>query len=141
VGTPTSFDFQFSPKRRNQLVTHFSLLENLDQKMRIAYKDNPEVDGWCDDTLDVFMRLHKHIPSILPAFGKKLQIRYKGQPVLCSKCLNQGHIRRNCTSPANNWMGFVKYCVDSGAFSINMFGSWYEYLNDHQAVVNSQAQQ
>jgi len=105
------------------------------------YRENPEVEGWVEDTLDVLMRLHKHIPSVLPAYGKKLQIRYKGQPVLCSKCLMQGHIRRNCTSTANNWMGYVKYIIETGAFSIQMFGSWYEYYTDHQAVLNSQTQQ
>jgi len=107
----------------------------------LKFRDNPELPGVWEDSIDVFMKLQKHIPTVvLPAYGKKLNVRYKGQPIMCSKCMTQGHIRKECTSNANNWMGFVKMFVDSGAFHPTMFGTWYEYLQDHQAVFSSQQQ-
>jgi len=100
----------------------------------LQYRENPEVPEWVDDNIDLLMRLKKHIPSVLPAYGKKLNIRYKGQPILCSKCLIAGHVRKNCTSTANNWMGYVKMFVDSNLFHPSMFGTWYEYLQEQQST-------
>lgn len=104
----------------------------------LKFRDNPDLPGVWEDSVDVFMKLRKHIPSILPAFGKKLNIRYKGQPIMCSKCMIHGHIRKECTSSTNNWMGYVKMFVDSGTIHPSMFGNWYEYLQDHQSVLASQ---
>jgi len=63
----------------------------------------------------------------------------KGQPILCSKCLLQGHIRKSCTSTANNWLGYVKMFVDMGVFHPSMFGVWFEYLQEQQQA-QAQAQ-
>lgn len=105
----------------------------------LQYRANPDLPGCVDDNIDILMRLKKHIPSILPAYGKKLNIRYKGQPILCSKCLLQGHIRKSCTSTANNWLGYVKMFVDMGVFHPSMFGVWFEYLQEQQQA-QAQAQ-
>lgn len=96
----------------------------------LQYRENPEIPDVVEDNIDLLMRLNKHIQSVLPAFGKRLNVRYKGQPIICSKCMIQGHVRKDCTTTANNWMGYVKMFVDSGAFHPSMFGNWYEYLQE-----------
>jgi len=100
----------------------------------LQYRDCQDIEGWSEDNVDVLMRLTKHIPSVLPAYGKKLSIRYKGQPIMCSKCLTHGHIRKNCTNEFNNWMGYVKKFVETGTFHVSMFGSWYEHLKDQETA-------
>lgn len=117
--------FHLSDEQLRSWLTPFGTLVS-----SLQYRDCAEIPGLIEDNVDVLMRLSKHIPSILPAFGKKLNIRYKGQPVMCSKCLTQGHIRKTCTSNANNWMGYVKRFVDSGTFHPSMFGAWFEHLKD-----------
>jgi len=106
----------------------------------LQYRENPEISDVVEDNIDLLMRLKKHIPSVLPAYGKKLNIRYKGQPILCSKCLIAGHVRKTCTSTANNWMGYVKMFVDSGLFHHSMFGVWYEYLKEQESTQNPPTQ-
>lgn len=102
----------------------------------LKYKDNPVLPGVSEDSLEVLIRLRKHIPAILPAYGKRMYIRYKGQPVQCSKCLGTGHIRRLCNSTANNWVGYIRLFVASGVVEDQMLGHWKDYLNDHISVLS-----
>jgi len=102
----------------------------------LKYKSNPVLPGVSEDTLEVLIRLRKHVPSILPAYGKRLYVRYKGQPIQCSKCMGTGHIRRSCTSTSNNWVGYIRLFVNSGVVDNQMLGKWKEYLDDHIAVLN-----
>jgi len=79
----------------------------------LKYLDHPDYPGVFDDTLEVLWKLRNHIPSPLPAFSKKLIICYKGQPIQCSRCMEQGHISRVCKSASSNWMSYVKAFVDN----------------------------
>jgi len=115
------------------LILSFFLL-SLITSGEVKYRDNQELPGVEDDTLEVLMRLKRHIPSVLPAFGRKLNIRYRGQPIQCSKCLQSGHLRKTCPNNFNNWVGYVKSFVDSGVFTRDLFGKWIEHLN---AIPNS----
>jgi len=103
----------------------------------LKYRENPQLPGCTEDSVETLMRLRKHIPAILPAFGKRLYIRYKGQLTQCSKCLRSGHIRRNCSSTSNNWVGYIKLFAESGAVPEHLLGTWMEYLNDHISVLST----
>jgi len=105
----------------------------------LKYKDNPVLPGVSEDSVEVLMRLRKHIPAILPAFGKRLYVRYKGQLTQCSKCLQSGHIRKNCTSATNNWVGYIQLFARSGAVPEFLLGNWMDYLRDHLSVLSSEA--
>jgi len=80
------------------------------------------------------MRLRRHIPSLLPAYGRKVQINYRGQSIQCSKCLALGHIRRNCSSESNYWLGYVKTLLDTKNIPESYFGVWLEHLRSHETV-------
>jgi len=101
----------------------------------LRHKYHPRLPSVKDDYAEVLMKLTKHIPSTLPAFGKKIQVLYRGQPVQCSKCYTLGHIRRNCTSKANNWLDYVKSLLDQNFIPEAFFGVWLEYLRVHEAIV------
>jgi len=101
----------------------------------LKYLDHCELPGVLEDNIKVLMRLKKHIPSPLPAFSKKLIVRYKGQPVQCSRCMELGHIRRVCKNETNNWMGYVKTLVDKKSIPVAYFGNWFEYLKDQEEIL------
>jgi len=104
----------------------------------LKHIDSKDIPGVLDDSIDVLMRLRKHIPSPLPAFSKKLFIRYKGQAIQCSKCMELGHIRKQCTSNVTNWMAFVKKLVDSKEIPTSYFGNWFEYLKATETVLSEE---
>lgn len=103
----------------------------------LRHKYHPRLPTIKDDHAEVLMKLNKHIPSTLPANGKKVQVTYRGQPVQCSKCFDLGHIRRSCPSTTNNWLGYVKSLVDQKFIPDLYFGVWLDYLRAHEAVANS----
>lgn len=73
--------------------------------------------------------LRKHIPGVLPAYGRRMNIRYQGQPILCGKCFELGHIRKNCESPeAVKWASFVKVVGAEAFVSKEMLGEWADLL-------------
>lgn len=116
-----------------QISQWLNLFGKIDGELK--YLKSKDIPGVADDTLEVLMRLKRHIPSPLPAFGRKLIVRYRGQPLQCSKCWELGHIRRICTNENNNWMGYIKTLVDKKFIPNNFFGKWYDYLKDHMEIL------
>jgi len=104
----------------------------------IRFKYHSELPSVKEDYMEVLMKLSKHIPSTLPAFGKKVFIKYRGQPIQCSKCFALGHTRRLCSSETLNWLGYVKSLLDANYIPPSFFGVWLEYLRSHEAVVSSE---
>jgi len=103
----------------------------------ISYKYHPRLPTIKDDHFEILMKLQRHIPPTIPAYGKKVQIQYRGQSIQCSKCFELGHIRRNCSAENNNWLGYVKSLVDKKFIPDSYFGVWLDYLRAHEAVANS----
>ncbi len=79
------------------------------------------------DTVIVPMRLRKHIPSVLPAFGRKMQVYYHGQPKVCGSCFDVGHVRKDCANPRVEWMSYVKV-IHQELAPLSMLGKWGEIL-------------
>jgi len=83
------------------------------------------------------MRLRKHILSTLPAYGRKLFIQYRGQPVQCSGCLEPGHLRKECKNPRSNWGAYVRSIFATGKVPQEFFGTWSTYFTvDNNTPVN-----
>lgn len=74
------------------------------------------------------MKLQRHIPSILPAYGKRLYTYYRGQPILCNNCFTPGHVKRSCPNPKTNWSDHVRSVFDSRIYPSALFGTWQRIL-------------
>lgn len=111
--------FHFSIDQIRNWLELFGRLES-----NIEYKPHPRRANLKQDSLEVLMRLRKHILATLPAYGKKFYVNYRGQPVQCSGCLELGHIRKNCTNERNNWSKYVKEIQSTKKVPDSYFGSW-----------------
>lgn len=81
----------------------------------------------CDDIV-LTAKLRKHIPSMLPAYGRKMMVTYPGQSILCGKCFEPGHVRAKCEKESIPWMAYVKVFYDEKWVSKEMLGTWAELL-------------
>jgi len=90
---------------------------------------NGEVDGIKTDDVLCVVKLRKHMPSFLPAYGIKLNVRYYGQPLQCSKCFNPGHLRKRCPNEnAVEWSRYVNLLVEENVLKLEHLGNWVEKL-------------
>lgn len=94
----------------------------------IEYKAHPSKPALKQDSLEVLMRLRKHILSTLPAYGKKLFIQYRGQPIQCSGCLEMGHVRKTCKNERSSWISYIKELHKTGRIPDSFFGSWIKSI-------------
>ncbi len=84
---------------------------------------------WKTDSTEVRMILSKHIPSLLPAFGRKMSVLYRGQPILCGACFQLGHVRAKCQNERADWIVFVRDFMRSGIASREMIGRWADIVD------------
>jgi len=93
------------------------------------YEDASDQPSVKNDDVILKAVLRKHIPGILPAYGRRMMIQYPGQPILCGKCFEIGHIRKNCERPEPvKWSAFVKVVSQEKSVSRDMLGSWVDLL-------------
>jgi len=82
----------------------------------------------CDDIV-LKAILRKHIPGILPAFGRRMMVSYPGQTILCGKCFEIGHIRKTCPQTESvKWSSFVRAVSKEKSVTSEMLGSWVDLL-------------
>jgi hypothetical protein len=74
------------------------------------------------------MDLQTKPPQFLPISGKKIKIYYKGIEKRCVKCLETGHLKKDCTSPKKNWMEYVLDLMFETGFDLIMLGDAKKYL-------------
>lgn len=103
----------------------------------LIYKYHPRLPTIKNDHCEIVMKLRNHIPCTIPAYGKKVQVTYRGQPIQCSKCYGLGHTRKNCSSETYNWLSYVKTLVDKKSIPEEYFGNWLDYLRAHLAVLEN----
>jgi len=118
----------------DQLRNWLSLFGTIEGNLE--YKHHPKLPTIKDDICEVIMKLSRHIPATLPAYGRKVQVHYRGQSIQCSKCYNLGHVRRLCTAETSNWLGYVKQLLETRNIPESYFGVWLEHLRSHEAIVN-----
>jgi len=103
----------------------------------VDYKSVDGLPNLKEDNIEVLMRLNKHIPLTLPAFGKKLYSQYRGQPILCSSCFELGHLRKECSNPRRYWAEYVRAIFATKQYPSELFGSWREILHLNQQKNNT----
>jgi len=115
--------FNITLEQANVILGRFGVVST--KAIHVESKEEPGIKT--DDVLCV-VKLRKHMPSFLPAYGVKLNIRYYGQPLQCSKCWNPGHLRKKCTNDNVEWSRYVRLLVDENVLNLEMIGSWAEKL-------------
>jgi len=98
----------------------------------VAFPDHVtalDCEGIKTDEIVAKVKLTKHIPSILPAYGLRVSLTYPGQPITCGKCYAAGHVRANC--PQQNSSDFVRVHVRSfyeANVPSKLLGRWFDLL-------------
>lgn len=90
------------------------------------YTEADDCPGIATDDIECVAKLRKHIPGIIPAFGRRAYIRYPGQPLLCGKCFDIGHLRAKCAKDSVSWMSYVKFFIKEKVCDLSLLGEWVQ---------------
>ena len=118
--TVSGFGFHLSLDEIGEWLALFGRIEG-----RGDFKDHTKAPVKTDTAI-FRMRLRKHVPSVLPAYGRKMMVIYHGQPKVCGACFEPGHVRKDCTNERVDWMYYVK--AISEVAPLPMLGKWGEIL-------------
>ena len=81
-------------------------------------------------TFSIKMKLHTAIPQLLPMWGKRIRVYYRGIQKLCSRCFGN-HPRKNCRSNKRRWveyvLDFMEYYQD---IPDELYGKWLKVVNE-----------
>jgi hypothetical protein len=81
-------------------------------------------------TFTVKMKLHSPIPQLLPMWGKRIRIYYRGVQKLCPRCFGN-HPRKNCKSEKRRWIDYVlEFMEHYQSIPNEIYGRWYKVIND-----------
>jgi len=108
--------------KKDQITEWILLFGVITQEL--VYKTHDGLPHLKEDNLEVFVKLRKHIPPILPAFGRKLFIKYRGQPIMCNSCYEIGHIKKTCPKTSITWIEHVRSVIESGIYPTMLLGNW-----------------
>jgi len=119
--TITKTRFKLEPE---QVDTWLSLFGRIVKKSEFIIDQKCEDEVRSDD-ISCVMVLRKHIPSVLPAYGRKMMIRYPGQPLQCNRCYDSGHLKKKCEAKENvEWSVYVKVVLRELKVDEKMLGDW-----------------
>ena len=81
-------------------------------------------------TFTVKMKLHSPIPQLLPMWGKRIRIYYRGVQKLCPRCFGN-HPRKNCRSEKRRWVDYILDFMDHyQEIPKEIYGRWYKVVNE-----------
>ena len=91
-------------------------------------------------TYTVKMKLHSPIPQLLPMWGKRIRIYYRGVQKLCPRCFGN-HPRKHCSSEKRRWIDYVlEFMEHYQTIPNEIYGRWYKVINDEFGeVIQEQA--
>ena len=91
-------------------------------------------------TYTVKMKLHSPIPQLLPMWGKRIRIYYRGVQKLCPRCFGN-HPRKHCNSEKQRWIDYVlEFMEHYQTIPNEIYGRWYKVINDEFGeVIQEQA--
>jgi len=95
-----------------------------------AFVVSSELNGIVTDEITCTVKLRKHVPNLLPAYGRKMSIRYPGQPIQCGRCMDVGHLRADCKGENVEWASYVKYFVKEKIMPVEMIGTWINIIKE-----------
>lgn len=113
--------FNLNPEQINQWISQFGVIVKGATPI-----DADDVPSLKTDDFIVIAKLRKHIPSVMPAFGRRLLTRYPGQPLQCNACYQSGHLRAKCENPKIDWMSYVKVFLSEKVATKEMIGKWLD---------------
>ena len=86
-------------------------------------------------TFTIKMRLNRDIPQLLPMWGKRVRIYYRGVQKLCSNCFGT-HPRKNCRSDRVSWVAYcLRFMENHKEISQELYGKWWKVVNDHYGEI------
>jgi hypothetical protein len=92
------------------------------------YSDS-DADLLGSGTYSIKMRLRKEIPQLIPMWGRRIRIYYRGVQKLCTNCFGP-HPRRNCRSERVTW---IQYCLNfmekNPEIPQDYYGKWWKIVN------------
>ena len=92
-------------------------------------------------TYTVKMKLHSPIPQLLPMWGKRIRIYYRGIQKLCPRCFGN-HPRKNCKSEKRRWVDYVlDFMGQYQDIPDEIYGRWYQVINEEFGEVVKQQDQ
>lgn len=94
------------------------------------FEDAPGLTRIKADHMSCTVKLARHIPNLLPAYGRRMNVIYSGQPMQCGKCFGFDHQRSKCTSeePADWLKDYVPQFYGNENVSSMMLGRWFDLL-------------
>ena len=89
-------------------------------------------------TYSVKMKLKKDIPQLLPMFGKRIRVYYRGVQKLCTKCFGN-HNRLHCRNDKVRWIDYVlRFIENNPDIPEEMYGRWWQVVNEEFGPVISE---
>lgn len=115
----------------------------------ITFKDNiPKSDD--DETTDKTVTLssgvlsckmviNEPIPQLLPAYGRRLKVYYRGIDKQCTKCFETDHKRSECTqSRPRLWIDYVcEFMEYFPKIQAKQYGKWFFQARAHKSTQNT----
>ena len=90
-----------------------------------------DADPIGNGTLSIKMRLSKDIPQLIPMWGKRIRVYYRGVQKLCSNCFGP-HPRKNCRSERVSWVSYcLRFMENHKDIPQEMYGKWWKVVNEH----------
>lgn len=117
----TRTQFKLTPEQISNWIRLFGTIVKTAE-----FDEAPDVRGFRTDDIVVIARLRKHVPSMLPAYGRKMMTQYPGQPLQCAKCFEPDHLRARCENSSLSWTSYAKALVDGGLVPRDLVGRWAE---------------
>jgi len=119
----TKTQFKIRPYHVDQWVSRFGKVIK-----KSVFKEADDLSGVTTDDIECKAILRKHMPGILPAFGRKMMLRYPGQPLVCGQCFEPGHLRKRCENKKVEWAEYVKLMVNEKIVPVELVGDWSRLL-------------
>ena len=89
-----------------------------------------DADPTGNGTFTIKMKLHSPIPQLLPMWGKRIRVYYRGIQKLCSRCFGN-HPRRNCRSEKRRWVDYVLDFMERYQdIPAEIYGKWLKVVNE-----------
>ena len=89
-------------------------------------------------TYSVKMKLRKDIPQLIPMFGKRIRIYYRGVQKLCTKCFGK-HSRLHCRNDKVRWIDYVlRFMEENPDIPERLYGRWWQVVNEEFGQVTSE---
>ena len=90
-----------------------------------------DADPIGNGTYSIKMRLNKDIPQLIPMWGKRIRVYYRGVQKLCSNCFGH-HPRKNCRSERVTWVTYcLKFMENHKDIPEELYGKWWKVVNEH----------